>query len=91
MYSDDEKYNGVNDSFDFKLSVFADICARASLPRDGYMLTFPTMLKGLAQAHYYNRGLAGKSFDEACGHIRSFFEGPEYHRKSLAQWNSITL
>jgi hypothetical protein len=43
------------------------------------------MLKGLAQSHYYNRSLARKDFDEAYNYIRSFFEGPEYYRKSLTK------
>jgi hypothetical protein len=49
------------------------------------MLAFPTILKGLAQNYYYNRSLASKDFNEACNYIRSFFEGSEYYRKSLAE------
>jgi hypothetical protein len=58
MYVDTDKYDGINDSFDFKLGIFIDICNRAGLPLDSYMLAFPSMLKGLAQVHYYNRGLS---------------------------------
>ena len=90
IYTDDQKYSGV-DSFDFKLTIFYDICNRSSLPPEGYMTAFPTILKGLAQAHYYNCSLSSKSFDGACAHIRNFFEGPEYYRKNLTEWNAITL
>ena len=91
IYTDDQKYSGVDDSFDFKLTIFHDICNRSGLPPDGYMTAFPTMLKGLAQAHYYNCSLSSKSFDDACAHMRNFFEGPEYYRKNLTEWNAITL
>jgi len=47
IYTDGQKYNGVNDSFDFKLTIFYDICKRAGLPPKGYITAFPTMLKGL--------------------------------------------
>jgi hypothetical protein len=48
MYTDSQKYNGVSESFDFKLAIFEDICRRAGLQLDSYMIVFPTMLKGLA-------------------------------------------
>ena len=48
------------------------------------------MLKGLAQDHYYNRGLSARTYTEACTHIRNF-EGPEFYRKNLAEWNATTL
>jgi hypothetical protein len=70
IYTDDQKYDGVSDSFD---------------------LAFPSMLKGLAQDHYYNSNLESRPFTEACNHMRQFFEGPEYYRKNLTEWNSMTL
>jgi hypothetical protein len=91
MYTDSQKYDGVSESFDFKLTIFEDICRRAGLQPDGYMIAFPTMLKGLAQDHYYNRGLSARTYAEACTHIRNFFEGPEFYRKNLAEWNATTL
>jgi hypothetical protein len=32
IYKDDQKYDGIGDSFDFKLSIFYDICRRCGLP-----------------------------------------------------------
>ena len=43
MYIDDQKYNGVNKSFDFKLTIFEDICRRADLQLDGYIVVFPNV------------------------------------------------
>jgi hypothetical protein len=48
IYIDDQKYNRVSNSFNFKLTIFYNICKRASLPPKGYITVFPTMLKGLA-------------------------------------------
>jgi hypothetical protein len=48
MYMDSQKYNRVSESFDFKLTIFKDICRRASLQPNDYIIAFPTMLKGLA-------------------------------------------
>jgi hypothetical protein len=83
MYTDNQKYNGVNESFDFKLAIFKDICRRAGLQLDGYMIAFPTMLKGLAQDYYYNCSLSTKTYLEACTHMWNFFEGPKFYRKNL--------
>jgi len=48
IYTDDQKYNRVSNSFNFKLTIFYNICKRAGLPSKGYITAFPTMLKGLA-------------------------------------------
>jgi hypothetical protein len=79
IYTDDQKYSGVDDSFDFKLAIFYDIYNRSSLPPKGYIATFPIMLKGLTQAHYYNYSLSTKPFDPACTYMQNFFKGPEYY------------
>ena len=91
MYTDDQKYDGVNDSLDFKLAIFEDICRRAGLQPNGYMVAFPNMLKGLTQDHYYNHTLSNRTYAEACTHMRNFFEGPEFYRRNLTKWNMITL
>jgi hypothetical protein len=55
------------------------------------MMAFPTMLKGLAQDHYYNRILLAKTYLEACTHMWNFFEGLKFYRKNLVEWNTISL
>jgi hypothetical protein len=49
------------------------------------------MLKGLAEAHYYNGRLSQLSFDDACNNMRAYFQGPEYYRSNLNRWNNLTL
>jgi hypothetical protein len=48
IYIDNQKYNKVSNSFDFKLTIFYNIYKRSSLPLEGYAVAFPSMLKGLA-------------------------------------------
>ena len=48
IYTDNQKYNGVSNSFNFKLTIFYNICKRSGLPLKGYIVAFPSMLKGLA-------------------------------------------
>jgi len=47
IYIDDQKYDRVSNSFNFKLTIFYNICKRASLPFKGYITILPTILKGL--------------------------------------------
>jgi len=48
IYTDNQKYDGVSNSFDFKLTIFYNIYKRAGLPPKGYITALPTILKGLA-------------------------------------------
>jgi len=91
IYTEEQKYGGVNDSFDYKLTIFYDICKRSGISSEEYMTAFPTMLKGYAQDHYYSSSLSSKPFVDACTHMRNFFEGAEYYRKNLTEWNAISL
>jgi hypothetical protein len=91
IYTEEQKYDGTNGSFDHKLTIFLDICQRVELPQEALMRAFPAMLKGLALDHYYNALLSQCTYQEACDNIRGFFERPGYHRRNLDQWNAITL
>lgn len=68
---------------DFKLKIFKDHCRRAGLPEELYITVFAFMLKDLAETIYHNERLGEKTFDEACNHIRSFFERRTYHNTNL--------
>jgi hypothetical protein len=47
MYTDKQKYSSVNESFDYKLRIFYNICKRSGLPPAGYTKAFLTILKSL--------------------------------------------
>jgi len=48
IYTDDQKYNGLSNSFNFKLTILHNIYKRSSLPPKGYAVAFLSILKGLA-------------------------------------------
>jgi hypothetical protein len=91
IYTEEQKYDGSNGNFDHKLTIFLDICQRVELPQEALMRAFPTMLKGLAQDHFYSNQLSQRTYEEACINIRSFFEGPGFERRNLDKWNATTL
>ena len=53
MYIKDNKYNGENDNFDFKLTIFHNFCGKADVPQETKVKAYPTMLRGLTFNHYY--------------------------------------
>jgi hypothetical protein len=91
LYTDDQKYSGISGNFDFKLTIFYNICERADVLERAYPKALPLMLQGLALDYYYNAKLAILTFEDACKSLRSFFGGPGSERKSLDEWNSISL
>jgi hypothetical protein len=93
MYTnDDQKYDGINGTLNYKITIFKDICGRSDVPPAAYHKALPTMLTGLALDQYYSASLATKaSFDAACTHLRGFFEGPGAERLATAEWNSVSL
>jgi hypothetical protein len=56
IITDEQKYNGTNGSFDYKLTIFLDVCNRVELLEDDELRlrTLLTMLKGLALDYFYN-------------------------------------
>src|SRR6266568_2388725 len=90
VYIDGQKYDRTI-SFDYKLTIFYNIYKRSSLPREGYVTAFPTILKGLAEDYYYSSNLADKPFEDTYIYIWNFFKGLEYYWKNLMEWNSISL
>jgi hypothetical protein len=85
------KYDGTSSHFDYKLTIFHNVCKRVELLREAYIRAFPIMLKGLAEAHYFNGILSTLPYLDACNNMRAYFEGPEYYRSNLNKWNNITL
>ena len=53
MYTEDNKYSGEDDNFDFKLIIFYDLCSRANVPQEAKVKAYLTMLRGLTFDYYY--------------------------------------
>ncbi|RAL67593.1 hypothetical protein DID88_008346 [Monilinia fructigena] len=92
FYTNEEKYGGDDDNFDFKLSIFYEITRRAEVPMDMQYKAFPIMLKDSALEFFHaNYESLPPTFKELCTYMRNNFEGDEYQRNMLSKWNSITL
>jgi hypothetical protein len=94
LYTEDTKYSGEDDNFDYKLMIFHDLCEKAALPQQAFAQAYSTMLRGLALDHYYtNRKNISHviSFEEMCYATRNYFEGAEHKRNILNRWNETTL
>ena len=53
IYTEEQKYSNINESLNYKLTIFYNICNWADVPQKAYLKAFPTMLKGLALDHFY--------------------------------------
>jgi hypothetical protein len=53
IYTDDLKYIGYNDNFDYKLAIFNNVCKQANLPDCLKATAFPVMLTGQAFTYYF--------------------------------------
>ena len=58
IVTDEQKYDGLNGSFDHKYTIFVDVCWRVGLPEDILARAFLVILKGMALDHFYNNQLA---------------------------------
>jgi hypothetical protein len=84
VYTNKPKYNK-STSFNYKLTIFYNICKRSGLSYKRYATVFPKMLKGLAEDHSYSNNLADKSFKNTCIYIQNFFKWLEYYQKNLTK------
>jgi hypothetical protein len=94
LYTDEAKYNGENDNFDFKLTIFTDFCQKADILKQEFSQAYSIILRGLALNHYYTNLKSNPlsvSFDKLCEATRNYFKGSEYKRDILTQWNALKL
>jgi hypothetical protein len=84
VYTDKQKYNR-STSFNYKLTIFYNICKRSGLPYKTYAIVFLIMLKELAKEHYYSSSLADRLFKYTYAYIQNFFKRPEYYQKNLTE------
>jgi hypothetical protein len=86
-------YTEENDNFQFKLTIFTNICQQADIPHEAALKAFPIMLKGLALDYYYSnfRSWWNATFEQVCSLMESYFEGAEYKRGVQMKFNAMTL
>src|SRR6202041_2790839 len=86
LYTDESKYSGENDNFDFKLTIFTDLCQKADIPKQEFSQAYSTMLRGLALNYYYTNLKSnpfGVPFDKLYKATYNYFKGLEYKRNIL--------
>ena len=94
MYIENKKYNGEDDNFNFKFTIFYYLYSRANISQEVKVKAYPIILRGLALDHYYTNLkniTITLSFNQICDATCHYFKGPKYRRGILGQWNSITL
>ena len=91
IYTEEFKYNGTNGSFNYKLTIFYNICNQSNVLQEAYNKALLIILTGLALNQYFNGGLGNLLFKDTYKHLYSFFEGPSSKCKNLSEWNIILL
>jgi hypothetical protein len=94
LYTEEDKYDGWNDNFDYKLIIFHNNCDTVGIPKSLRNKAYHRMLRGLARQHYFTNMKNDSqipTLEQLCDATRNFFEGEEYHRRMLERWNTLTL
>ena len=79
IYTNKQKWDGTNSSFKHKLTIFLDICQHVKLLEGALIKAFLTMLKGLAQDHFYTNQLSKCLYTKAYDNLWNFFKSPSYY------------
>lgn len=91
-YTDEIKHADMDDSLDYEISIFYELCSRNGITQEYYTKAFSTMLKGMA-ADFYSSNLSRlpPTFDGLYQMMKTNFEGDEYNQRILNKWNSLTF
>ncbi|KHJ33303.1 hypothetical protein EV44_g1317 [Erysiphe necator] len=92
MYqTEDKKYNGWNDSLDYKMEMYKDICDINQCPldrrMDGLILALKEPALGEFRAHRHDVGM---TFEGMINHFRGCYEGIDFKRSELQAWHTIS-
>jgi hypothetical protein len=85
MYTEELKYNSINGSFNYKLTIFYNIYNQSDVPQEAYNKALLIILTGLALNQYFNSGLSNLSFKNTYKHLYGFFKGPSLEHKNLSK------
>ncbi|KAI0993887.1 hypothetical protein K3495_g14297, partial [Podosphaera aphanis] len=95
FYTNDQKYGGQDDVFDFKYGIFLDLSTRSGVNPENLVIAFPTMLKDQALTRYHkviqrNPELA-RDLQGIRKSIRDYFETDETYSSRVAEWELVNL
>ena len=85
MYIEELKYNSINSSFNYKLTIFYNIYNWLNIPQKVYNKALLIILIGLALNQYFNSGFGNLLFKDACKYLYSFFKGPSLEYKNFSK------
>ena len=85
MYTEELKYNSINGNFNYKLTIFYNICNQSNVLQEAYNKALLIMLTSLALNQYFNGRLSNLLFKNAYRHLYSFFKGPSSKYKNLSK------
>ena len=77
IYKDKDKFSGMGDNFNFKVTIFYDKYRQVGLLIDAYIYSASIILSGQAQTHYYANCSDTSTFDQFCINMQLFFEVPK--------------
>ena len=86
LYTDELKYSSENNNFNFKLTIFTDLCQKANIPKQEFSQAYSTMLCGLALNYYYTNLKSNPlsvPFNKLCKATRNYFKGLEHKHNIL--------
>lgn len=92
MYREEDRYSGIDDSFDLCLGIFYDTCRKSGVTKPFFKDAFSTMLKGSAREYYpMNLMEQDYSLDQMIHMLKSQFVTIERQQQMLLKWKTITL
>ena len=91
MYMEESKYSRKDDNFDYKLTIFNNLCNRVNILQEVKIKGFLIMLYGITLNFYYRNKAIYTTFNSICNAIYNYFKGPEYKCRILTKWNIITF
>ncbi|TQS39209.1 hypothetical protein Golomagni_00268 [Golovinomyces magnicellulatus] len=92
MYREEDRYSGIDDSFNLCLGIFYDTCRKSGNSKPLFKDALSTIIKGSAR-EYYHMNLMDQdySFDQMTHMLKSQFETIERQQQMLLKWKTIKL
>ena len=91
MYMEESKYSKEDNNFNYKLTIFNNLCDKVNIPQAVNIKDFLIILGSITLDFYYKNKATYITFNSICNAIRNHFKGLKYKRKILTKWNTITF
>ncbi len=77
IYKNDDKFDIIDDNFNFKILIFYDKCKRADLFRIAYDEDVSIMFRNQILIYFYTNQVIFITFDDFCVSMKNFFKDSE--------------